>query len=228
MGYLGNCAISHSPNRFFLRDKNCSHSVGPSERFGTHKKLSGGYKVGLINRRPITSCRLFALRYFAFLSFAWDYFEKDDITKAATRKDEKQARKDERKKKKKTLCEKTPFKTAILSSLSVACFVFSPDVISSFRLALFSFSFFFAWRLFVFSLGVVSSVRLALFHLFARRLFVWRYFVFRSGVFLSSFRACCFVFSRGVCFRFQVSRLYLGFDSDSKHFIITSEQNIVK
>ena len=41
-GYYRTGAISHSPNRFFLGDKNVSHLVGPSEQFGTHEKLSKG------------------------------------------------------------------------------------------------------------------------------------------------------------------------------------------
>ena len=40
MSCHGNGAISHSPNSFLLGDKNCSHSVSPSEHFGIHKTLS--------------------------------------------------------------------------------------------------------------------------------------------------------------------------------------------
>ena len=45
MGCHGNSVISHSPNRFLLGDKMFLHLVAPSEQFGTHEKLAGGWSA---------------------------------------------------------------------------------------------------------------------------------------------------------------------------------------
>ena len=71
---------------------------------------------------------------------------RKDEKKPPMRNDELLARKD-----KKPLCEKTPFETLFLSSFRVA----------SFR--------FFAWHLFVFSPGVISSFRMAYSRLFVAK-----------------------------------------------------------
>ena len=113
---------------------------------------------------------------------------KDEITKSAMQKDDKQAQKDE-----KMPCKKSHLKLHFLS-FCLAFFVISSIYLAFFRNFVFlrgvlSLFHRLAWLFFVFSLGiffVISSIRLAFFFsLF--RLFAWSLFVilsFLPGVFV--------------------------------------------